>query len=226
MKLLKGVGVALLLLAGFFWIKSNHSSIKNVYPNRCSFLIDEQFSADFKTDLKDFVEQEYQTSKDPKKIIDDVVQKFSHIGMADAYICKTDKLCFSFEAAKPLFVVNDAIILCDNNQVVNKSYYRSDIAQSLSGLQVKQDVEPEILLQFMSMVPQSIFQDFDLTWDDKDQIVCSSKGKTKERLFFSVQRAPSEKDVLFFKDLKSEILKKGVNKRVFDFRFSNQVIIK
>lgn len=195
-----------------------------VYPNQCAFLIDEQFSETYQAALQDCVRQKYDSCKDLKQILDDVSSVFPEIETMDAYVCKTDHLCFAFDAAKPLFLLNDSVV-CHNARMVDQKHYRTDLVHGLFKIESGSPPEVERLLTFVAAVPESIFQEFDVHWNNDDEIALYPKGKKSDTLLFSSQTAPTLDAIALFKDI-AQRQKKSNKKQVYDFRFNNQVIVK
>lgn len=225
MKLLKKLITTLLVLAGFFWIKSHQPSFQAVYPEQCWFLIDEKFSSSFQQQIKDFVADKYHVCKNPEQILQDVSTKFTEISSMDAYICKIDKICFTFDGARPLFVLNDQVV--DNNfHLINKNYYRNDIVKNLQVITASNTSRLQEMMKFMSGVPVALFEEFDMRWNSDSEIILQAKTKKQEQLMFSMKSIPTLDDIALFKDLQKNIGTKKKKGNVFDFRFNNQVIVK
>lgn len=234
MKLLIKMFIAALVFPLIFLgIKAYQPSIQSVYPEKCAFLIDEQFSAPFQAKLQMYVNQKYQSSKDVEKILHDISERFNEIQSADAYICKTDHLCFSFDASKPLFLLNEQVV-CSNFQLANKEHYHSDIVCKLSCitssmLLVGNMLGAKKLADFVVGVPLEIFQEFHVHWQSGHEIILSQKefsGKNKrsDDLIFSASRIPTLEDVFLFKKIQS--MSKTHKKQMYDFRFKDQIVVK
>tara|TARA_Y100000588_G_C14247862_1_gene922183 strand:+ start:911 stop:1585 length:675 start_codon:yes stop_codon:yes gene_type:complete len=223
-KLLAKALIILLMGAGFFWIKTKHASVDVMYPEQCSFLIDEQLSSSFQSQLQEKITQQYQQSKNIQQIVYDISHQFQEVANIDAYICKSDKMCFSVDAIQPLYVVNDSIIVCSGAQLINKEHYRSHIVKKLRSITASCQDSVDTMTQFIRLVPQPIFDDFDIQWNGNTEVVLQEKLKQKNKLLFSLHTVPTVNDIIIFNEIKKNI--KGKKERVFDFRFNNQVIVK
>lgn len=204
-----------------------------VYPQQCAFLIDEQFSAPFQTTLQTYVSQKYQSCKDVEKILHDISEQFNEIQSMDAYVCKTDHLCFSFDACKPLFLLNEQVV-CNNFQLANKDHYHGDIVRGLSRIttSVLSDIDissTKKVADFIAHVPLEVFQEFDINWHSDHEIILSQKelsGKDKKSdiLIFSASKVPTQEDIILFKRIQAA--SKVRKKQIYDFRFKDQIIVK
>lgn len=224
MKLLKKILMAALITVLCFYIyKKYQPSIKAVYPKQCSFLIDKQFSLAYQKTLQNFVSQKYEFCKDFKQILDDVSGQFSEIESMDAYVCKADHLCFSFDSAKPLFLLNDRVV-CRNKYVASKDHFNQDIVDGLVAIESKKVIEIEQVIAFAEKVSPSIFQEFEVFWNNDDEIALSLKNKKSDTLLFSVKNFPTLDTIALFKTVKQQ--KKSNKKQMYDFRFNNQLIVK
>lgn len=224
MKLLKKILIAALIaVLCFYMFKKYQPSIKAVYPKQCSFLIDKQFSLAYQKTLQNFVSQKYEFCKDFKQILDDVSEQFFEIESMDAYVCKTDHLCFSFDAAKPLFLLNDHVV-CRNKYVASKDHFNQDVVDGLVAIESKNVPEIERVISFAEKVSLSVFQEFDLLWNNDYEIALTVKNKKSDILLFSVKNLPTLDAIALFKTVKQQ--KKSNKKQIYDFRFNNQLIVK
>lgn len=194
-----------------------------VYPQRCAFLLDEQFSAPFKTTLQTYVNQKYQSCKNIKQILQDVSGQFNEIESMDAYVCKTDHLCFSFDAYKPLFLLNDKVV-GDNFQLMSKDHYHHEIVDGLLGIKAFCLQEVAKIAAFVAQTPSEVFKEFDLNWLNHDEIQLSQKDKKSDMLIFSATKVPTLDDILLFKKIQTAT--KNRKKQIYDFRFKDQIVVK
>ena len=224
MKLLKKILIAVvILLALFFGIKKYTPSLNAVYPQQCIFLIDEQFSSQFQKTLKTFVNQKYESCKDLKQILEDVSLKFYEIEAMDAYLCKTDHLCFTFNSSKPLFMLNESVV-CNNLRLIQKENFNPNIIKNLHNIESSCLSDISTIVDFIANIPDSIFQEFNIDWKSKEEIILSQKNKKSDLLLFCATSLPTLNNVSLFKQIK--MAQKNNSKQIYDFRFSNQIIIK
>lgn len=229
MKLFKKMFIAILvILTIFLGLKKYQPAMPTVSPQQCVFLIDEQLSAPFQAALQAYVGQRYQSYKDVEKVLQEVSCQFSEIQSMDAYVCKTDHLCFSFDACKPLFLLNEQIV-CNNFQLVNKDHYHSDIVNNLFRvatplLSDMDSFTPKKIADFVVHVPQDIFKEFDVSWDNDCEIILSQKNKKSDALVFSAAKIPTSEDIVLFK--KIQAISKVRKNQMYDFRFKDQIIVK
>lgn len=226
MKLLKKLSIIALVLAGFFFMKTYQPIVNIVYPDQCHFLLDEQFSDAFQQELKTFVAKQYQDTKDPQAIVRDVANIFSPVVTIDAYVCNSDKFCFSFDGAKPLFVLNGEQVVCDNYKVVDKRCYNHEIVGDLCAMTAISDRSANVLISLFQKLPKFVFQEFEIKVDRDDNVVLQAKKKSRDELFFSLKNIPTEEDIGFFKVIQNNSSQKVKTKKVYDFRFHNQIIIR
>lgn len=224
-KLLKKMLVMLLVVAGFFWVKAYQPSLQAMYPEHCSFLIDDRFSTKFQQDLKNYVQSKYQVYRDPDIVLDHVASDFVEVASMDAYICKVDKICFTFNAVEPLFLLNDTIVN-QNLNTVKKEHYSDDVASTLQQITAHQTSSLQSIMQFMLHLPLVVANEFDVSWHDETEVVLQAKKSKKSQLLFSLAHMPTVADINLFRLLQKDLEDKKNKKRVFDFRFNNQVIVR
>ncbi|MBI2352869.1 hypothetical protein HYV11_01330 [Candidatus Dependentiae bacterium] len=224
MKLLKKIFIAVLIgIIVLYGCKKYLFSIQTAFPKQCSFFIDKQLSSSYQSKLKDFVNHEYLAGKDAKQILDGVNDRFLEIEAMNAYICKTDRLCFSFDASHPLFLLNDYLV-CHNGKMIPKMNYQDKLIDDLVKITLQNDQSVDVLINFFSAVCPAIFKEFDVAWNGENEIVLSLKNNKKDCLLFSSKNIPTLELVTLFKQNQQQ--RKGNKGLVYDFRFSNQMIIK
>lgn len=232
--LIKMLIAVLVLLLIFLGVKKYQPSMQAVYPQQCAFLIDEQFSAPFQATLQTYVNQQYQSCKDVEKVLHDISDQFAEIQSMDAYVCKTDHLCFSFDASKPLFLLDEQVV-CNNFKRTNKDHYHPDIVSNLFRISSNNPSSADLsgskkIADFIAQVPGEIFQEFDVRWLSDDEIILSqiknisAKDKKSDVLIFSASKIPTREDIILFKKIQtaSNVRKK----QMYDFRFKDQIIVK
>lgn len=214
------------MLAGFYLIRAYQPTMKAVYPTQCAFLFDDAMSPAMRQQVQEVVQQQYDQHRDPELVVQKVSDQFPQVVAMDAYICKTDKLCFSFDLAQPLFTLNDSLVVCSNKQLLNKDCYRHDVVKHLRGLAASVDESLEQLSELYRALSAEILDQFKVEWVNQNEIVLRQDGSS-DVLLFSLACIPCQRDIDQFKQLiQSDKLKKQKKKRVFDFRFHNQVIVR
>lgn len=227
MKLGKVITFVLLAGAGFYLVRAYQPSVKMMYPQECAFLIDDQFSSSFRKKLQEHALHIYRQSRDPQLVIDDVAHRFPEVSSMDAHICKTDKVCFTFDGAKPLFKLNDALVVCNNHQKILKDCFNSELLDDLHDIKAQEDQSLQALTSFFTLLPKGVFDDFDVLWTDEGEVALQTKTKKPEHLFFSSTIVPTQKDIDLFKKIQHVEHQKGKKKKkIYDFRFKNQIVIR
>ena len=217
--------IFLFSLAGFYLLRVYRPRIQAVYPNQCSFLLDEQMSLNFSQTLQRSFESLYLDLKDPYLVVEKVSEQFPELVSIDASICQTDKLCFSCDIAKPLFSLNNSLLVCENLKIFNKEHYCKDMTSKLHHLVSADNVSVDKLIPFFQKLPTTVFDEYIVSWIDDYKIVLQQKGQA-DTLLFSVSNYPNENDINAFKRIKSNLQhEKSRKQRVYDFRFNNQVIV-
>lgn len=212
-----------MLLLLFLGVKRYAPSLKAVYPQQCTFLIDEQFSAPFQATLQAYVHKKYNSCKDLKQTLDHVSLQFHEVIGMNAYVCKTDQLCFTIEAVKPLFVLNDFVVGV-NLQLMQNDHYNLNVISNLHRITATLPCDVRIVADFFQHVPDSIFKKFNVEWHDRNEVVLSQKESGVDELLFCMSNKPTEEAISFFEKIKHKKQKK--KKQIFDFRFNNQIVIK
>ena len=143
------------------------------------------------------------------------------------HLCQTDKICFSLELQKPLFLLNDKFVACDSDVIIPKDHFSSEIVAKLPLLSCS--CEPNVLgmRQFFEKLPESIQQGFGINWICDTEIILKEKGKSNLTLICSMQHVPSQKDIEHCKSICESLPVKSKKKNVsYDLRFKNQIIVR
>lgn len=207
----------------FLGMKRYAPSLQAMYPQQCTFLIDEQFSGVFQTALQVYVDEKYSSCKDMQQILDEVFLHFPEVRSMDACVQKADKVCFTFEAVHPLFVLNDSIV-GDNLRLMSKDHYNRDILEHLHTITATLPCDVGAIVDFFQQVPDSVFKDFHVHLNSSDEIVLSQKRGGMHELLFCMSNKPTLQAISIFEKIKQR--KDNKKKQIFDFRFNNQIIIK
>lgn len=225
-KLFQWVSITCALCAVFLLVKAYAPTIKVMYPNQCSFLIDDQLASDVQLSLQEYILDHYKRDKDPDFIIQNVSKEFPEVQNADAFMCNSGALCFSCDAFKPLFKVNNECLIGDKQQVVKVERYQQELVDGLYNVEVQGNQYSSGLVHFFKALPEEILRNFSIKWIADYEIELQSK-KGSDVLLFSADSNLVDQDVELFNYVKSNVLHKSkYKKRVYDFRFKKQVIVR
>ena len=226
MKLFQWVSITCIFCAVFLFVKAYAPTIKVAYPNQCSFLIDDQLASDVQLSLQEYILDHYKRDKDPDFIVQNVSKEFPEVQNVDAFMCNSGTLCFSCDALKPLFKINNECLIGDNQQVVKTDRYQQDLVDELYNVEVQGSQYGSGLVHFFKALPEEVLRDFSIKWIADYEIELQPK-KGSDTLLFSVDNNLVDQDIELFNHVKTNVLHKSkFKKRVYDFRFKKQVIVR
>jgi len=219
--------VAILCVIGFFLVKKRTPGIQQILPEQCVFLMDEGLSKSFQTNISSTITAAYGASKDPQAVIAKVSQQYPEISSMKVHLCKTDKICFLLDGQKPMFLLNGQSVVCDNDAVIEKDHFSSDIVDGLT--RVTADGEQNIpgMVRFFEKLPAAIKANFETNWLSDSEIVLHEKNKQGESFLVAVTQVPQEKDIELCRSIQDPVASKNKKKSItYDLRFNNQIIVR
>lgn len=211
-----------------FW-KKTKTNITVILPEKCEFFVDENLSSSFHNNFVKTVTEQYTQTKNPKKVMDNVTQQFPEVHVMQAQICKTDKICFYVDAAKPVFLLNDQFVICDNAVQINKDHYTLEIIQDLIKVSSDQVINLENVIQFIQSLPNIFKQNFRIVWLSDSNILLTALSQQQCQLLTSMYYIPQPQDLNHCQLIAASLPKASKNKKkcvTYDLRFKNQIIIR
>lgn len=228
MKLLQKIFLAVVsIFLLFVLLKKYQPSLHAMYPQQCTFIMNDTLSESFKQTLQKHIYSSYQDSQKVQPIFDEIVQRYGAIKSMDAYICNADQMCFTFDVAKPLFLLNN-VLVCDNLQTMDANYFKPDVIGALNSISsTLPNSDLAQIQQLVQHMPTCLFTMFDVAWHGPDEIILSDKQTKKNALLFSMEVAPTPERIELFKQLAALVPdKKKQKEHRYDFRFKDQIVIK
>lgn len=214
---------------GLWGWKKTSKRISAILPDRCLFFVDESLSSTFQENMTSSIAKDYAQSKNIGQVIDVTSGQFPEVHSMQVHICNTDKICFYIDAVKPIFLLNDSLVVCDNEQSVVKDHFTPEVLDSLPLVVCQQDPDIVAMLSFMQQLPNLFKQQCLITWISTSDITLSFKTKNDYVLQVSSQNIPTERDVEQCQLIMDLMPKKQKNKKksmTCDLRFKNQIIVR
>jgi hypothetical protein len=203
-----------------------------VYPDHCSFSIDDAFSSDYKQKIKLFIDQQYQQSKDPQSIILNIEQSFNGVKAVCVDMNDLETLRFSIAAYNPLFLLNNQHVVCQTGLLFEKDMFDKTRVDTLE--QVTYQMEPGVhdmkkLAYFIESLDADIVHNFAIRWLGKHQVWLHHKQQ-KDFAMLARDRQRLTKDHInqCFKikdQVQSNISTRRDIKWVCDVRFDKQIVV-
>ncbi|HSW76148.1 MAG TPA: hypothetical protein VLG50_03845 [Candidatus Saccharimonadales bacterium] len=219
--------VAILCLIGFFLTKKRTTSIQQILPEKCVFLIDEGLSKSFQDTISSTITAEYGASKDPATVIARINDQYPEISSMKVHLCKTDKICFLLDGQKPLFLLNKEFVVCDNDATVPKNHFNQEIVDSLPTVTSQGEQNVSSMVRFFEKLPSDISKNFETTWLNDCEIVLQEKNKKDELFLVAVSYIPHEKDIELCRLIQDPKMSKSKKRSItYDLRFNNQIIVR
>ena len=215
-------------MLGFWGWKHTKTAITAVLPEKCVFFMDEDLSSSFQNDLTSIISQEYAEKKNPQELMDQMSQQFKEIRSMQVQICQTDKICFYVDAAKPIFLLNNAYIVCDNQTQVARDHFTEQTAEGLIKINCSNDYDVATMLHFVSRLPNSFGQLFTIEWISNFDIILHPIQATGYVLRVSSETTVEPQDLAACQSIYDGLpkkLKAKKNRKIYDIRFKNQIIV-
>ncbi|MEI7670023.1 MAG: hypothetical protein WCJ33_08065 [Pseudomonadota bacterium] len=219
--------VAILCVIGFFSIKKRTPNIQQILPEQCVFLMDQGLSKSFQDNVSSTITVEYGASKDPQAVIAKISEQYPEISSMKVHLCKTDKICFLLDGQKPLFLLNDESVVCDNEAVIPKDHFSFDIVSDLTKAVSDEKQSVSSMVRFFEKLPSSLQKKIETTWLSDTEIILQEKNKKGETFLVAAYQVPQEKDIELCRSIQDIATGKNKKKSItYDLRFNNQIIVR
>lgn len=222
------IGTICAVVLGFWGWKQAKTSITAVLPEKCVFFMDKELSPSFQNNLTSIISAHYADKKNPQELMDQMAAQFKEIRSMQVQICQTDKICFYVDAAKPMFLLNNSLVVCDNQIQVAREHFTSEATEDLVQLHCSTDCDIATMLQFVERLPDSFKKKFTIEWVSNFDIVLHPIDTVGYVLRVSYDSVFGEQDLAACQSIHDGLPKKSKNKKsrmTYDIRFKNQIIV-
>lgn len=221
--------VVIVGILGLWGWKKTSTKISAILPDRCLFFVDESLSSTFQKNMTSSIAKDYAQFKNLEQVIDVTSGQFPEVHAMQVQICNTDKICFYIDAAKPVFLLNDSLVVCDNQHSVPKDHFTAEVLTHLPCVVCHHDSDVLVMLPFVQKLPDVFQRECVITWISSSDITLSFKKKTDYVLQVSAQNIPTERDAVQCQLIMDLMLAKQKNRKksiTCDLRFKNQIIVR
>lgn len=207
-------------------------TLQRIVPQQCSCNLDTILSSDYQKKIIKTIQALHQEDKNPHDVIQQATQEFPEISHMQAEICSADTICFYAQVAKPVFLLNDQLVISDTQVASKKENVDLDILNCLPKVYSKKSQEYAPMLAFMQNIPKELTKNYIITWFDKDLILFKSQEYENMSCLVSAALMPTVQLFQDCCDLHNQNFNKGSKKKnnktmvEYDIRFKNQIIIK
>lgn len=205
--------------------------ISNMVAMQCSCSLDIILSSEQQKKITQFIREFHQSTQNPSQVIEKVVQTFPEIKEMQAEICSADTICFNAQAVKPIFLLNNDLIISDTHASFKKENLDSAIIALLPKIYSKKNDQYQDMIDFINQTPQELTKNNTISWMDKDLIIF--RPITNENIAFlvSISLIPSLELFqncyeLYNQKLKQSFKKNNKTMVEYDIRFKNQIIVR
>jgi hypothetical protein len=216
-----------IILFGLWGWKKSKTSMTVVLPEKSVFFIDQDLSSSFKNSIENSIQKAYEQSKNPQEVMDQATAKFPEISSMKVQICQSDKICFYVDAAEPIFLLNNDLVVCDNATSIALDHFSPNVVQKLVSIVCHKVHDLQTMINFVTTLPDTFKQEFLIEWSSDTDILLQPKNGKNCILQCSADSPPSLQDLiscqLICEARKSKTKKKRV---VYDVRFKNQIIVR
>lgn len=198
-----------------------------VLPEKSVFFIDKDFSKSFQNSIQDSIQKSYASCKNPGQVMQQATQDFPEILSMKVQICQSDKICFYVDGLKPVFLLNNDLIVCGNATSVVLPHFSGEVTNNLVHIASSKKDDFQAMVNFVNALPDTFKQEFLIEWNSDTDILLQPKDGKNCVLLCSAENVPSLQDLIFCQSIaatkNSSKIKK---KRVYDVRFKNQIIVR
>lgn len=231
--------VFIVTVIGFLLVKKWSPHIQKILPEQSIFFIEPSCSDDFKKMLKDSIGSQYKEFKDPGAVVHLVSQQFPVVSSVKVHICKTDKICFSVDLQKPLFVLGTQQVVCDNFSIVSVESFNARLVQQLPVITYERNclsIDDRLVVRivhFFKRLPSCVTSGFDMHMISLDEIILREKNRPNVSYVVSADDNVTLKKLaqcLEIQDAATSLVgaKKAYKKKnvTYDLRFKNQIVVR
>lgn len=227
-------GLVVLFLIGSFVLilKKYQPDLSIVYPDHCKFTIDNNLSRSEHVAIKSFIDGCYKKDKDPSHLLVKIEENFPSIKSITVDMDDPDFLRFTIHGYRPLFVLNENLIVCEQGKVFEKNIFAIDVIAQLKAVvftlkQGKNDIQK--LASFVDVVSSRILESFYIRWLGKHRVWLEQKGEKQLALLVDHLHVPTIGDVEQCEKIKSQMYDASKKRKnitwVCDLRFKDQVVV-
>jgi|SRR3989339_491583 len=235
-----------IVILGSLWVfTSRRPDMTIVYPDNCAFVIDHIFSQPMQLEIKDFIDQAYKKSKNPKNLLPKIESHFPAIKSIVIDMSSLEKedslkvLKFTIQAYQPIFLLNDEHVICEQSKMLSKATFDPKELKKLENISFEGAPIPKSmhhLMTFFESLKYPILQDFSVRWIDKHAIWLDQKTGKDLSLLVGYDFVPSKHDVAQCRNLRGQIVDKPCKDKrgkpcknnsswVCDLRFDQQIVL-
>ncbi len=220
------------VVGGIWMLRKHRQSMGAIAPTQCVFHMDRKWSKSFQNTLQKSIQSWYEGSKNPDQVIEQTITDFPLVDVVHAQICSADKICFSIDGLKPVFVINDQSVVSSTGVVSDKSVFSDELCTQLPHVTAQSMDQLQSMIPFFETLDPAVWQNYQITWHCKDTIACVSKQYPSMRCILSVYDVPTAKTMQTCVDLYQDHCAKVSKKKnkqqgmEYDVRFRNQIIVR
>jgi len=224
---------ALLITGGFFSYKLYHRLFT---PTRFTISSNNILSASTLETINTFIDQKTDyTDKSIKSLAAQLKTTFPFIKeVAITQLPKT--LAIHMNINKPLFVINNDLILLESGTLESLNLFKPDVFESLPSASIhKSSYHDKNLSQScyncLTSISRHLLDSYQLNWNNEQEVWLNDKKQPRFIILCNLQSIEDQKKLKFCSTLKNEIVRKKefshnkLNTWIADIRFDNQIII-
>lgn len=227
-------GLVILLVAGIvgFVIYKHRPDFSVVYPDQCKFTFDENLSLYQQTMIKQFIDACYKEDKNPQGLLSKIEEKFPIVESVRVDMNDPDLLQFTIHAYRPLFVLNDHLVICQGGHMFEVKQFAKNVIADLKAAvftlkQGKNDIKK--LANFVDKVSSDVLEKFHIRWLGKHNVWLEQKEHKDLALLVDYSYLPTIGDVGQCEAIKNQMYDASKKHKqatwVCDLRFEGQVVV-
>lgn len=203
----------------------------------------ERFVCTFDEKLSQEIQQQISASlskhmgESAPEIISSLTAEFPCIAHVKLHIQPNKDALVAVQAQTPLLRMNDAYVLTQNAQALQAHYFDPQIISNLSQMQAAPDVlsDAQALLELKNHVKDiepSIFQDFNLTWRQLNEVVLEDKNNSLVHYVCCAHQLSDKTRIKIYVDQVTQLMvdrmanSPSKKQLIADLRFENQLILR
>lgn len=207
-------------------------TLKKIVPQQCACSLDTILSSDYQEKIIETIQVLYKENNNSCDVIQKTLQEFPEITHMQAEICSSNTICFYAQVSKPIFLLNDQLVIFETQNMSKKENIDLDILTHLPKIYSKNSQEYAAMLAFVQGISKELTKKYSITWVDKDLIIFKPQDGENMSCLASAYLIPTVQLFQDCYDLYNQNFKKGSKKKnnkimvEYDIRFKNQIIVK
>lgn len=197
-------------------------SITNIQTSQLYYIIsDSRISPDLTDQIKDYINKDLKSAtKDT--FVKAIKERFPIVSSIVFQRKNPDLIAIKLNACSPLYKVNEKLIFCSDDMLIDKTQFSTQNTEHLDNIQIENEITPNVIT-FLRNIPEYVISNFNVDIKNKNYVLLTDKDDEKFILITTLNKVPTNKIIESTKDIKEN---KNENREfIADLRFNDQIVI-